>query len=384
MTDRSSSTRAVAAIRSHTGAIVRHGMDGRREFVCLATRIGTGLWASVWDRGAYGGTVYGDRQGTRVLVDLHLHAFGSTDDGMPVQWATQTAFRPIMIFAVPSDASPAPIVAPTAEMCFPEYQRIHRPHLEGAERFQRPSLRSETDTTASLGAVVGHIHGAPCIQRYRSGSDDAHRFETTCIEAAMDYPSDVHLGGPVVDDFGRLAGIIVGAGMGPQYDHVGAYVPVDMLAAHVDVARAAWAEGSGSRHSLNVDRVEHRSSDVLFHEEDRPRDSTRYPDQPVKIVLPLRDWSALVGILLDDLHGETPTTDGDHAAEIQSALSEITDAYAPLLGRGGISQEGMIPITLMRRRWKAIVASGVDFSPPDSDRDAGPAVETLRYALETR
>jgi hypothetical protein len=81
----------------------------------------------------------------------------------------------------------------------------------------------------------------------------------------MSYPGDKDLGSPVVDKNGRLVGIIIGADLGPEQSHTGAYVPIDyiepMVATSVVAADHARKRG---RHSYGIDFVEHQSTDVSF------------------------------------------------------------------------------------------------------------------------
>lgn len=298
MKDKTTPPAALAALRSLTGALYRHGPNGSREYLSLATRLDTGIWAGVQDRGIFPGSVYGKFCGTEVVVDLFLHVIAEdgTVSELPVQWAMRTPFKPVALLGVPGDDGMAPQIASTAELSWPEYQHIHRPDLPGYRRFGDFRPRGETPYEQPIGGVQGSIYEMPMLQHYRNGADDAHDRRTICVSADFGYPSDVHIGCPVVDDFGRLAGVTVGVDPGPERSHVGMYVPADFLLPAVELARASLvALRRGDRHSTGIERVQFWNSEIDFPDEiERERPVRHYRDMLVKAVLPRRTWDAII------------------------------------------------------------------------------------------
>ena len=298
MKDKTTPPTALAALRSLTGALYRHGPKNSREYLSLATRLETGIWAGVQDRGIFPGFVYGKHCGTEVVVDLFLHVIGEdgTVSELPVQWAMRTPFKPIALLGVPGDTGQAPDIAPTAELSWPQYQHIHRPDLPGYRRFGDFRPRAETTYDQPVNAAQGSIYEMPMLQHYRSGADDAHDRRTICVSADFDYPMDIHIGCPVVDDFGRLAGIAVGVDPGPERSHVGMYAPADYIMPAVALAHASIeALRRGDRYDTGIERVQFWNSEVDFPQEiERERQPQHYRDQLVKVVLPRRTWDAII------------------------------------------------------------------------------------------
>jgi len=298
MKEKTTSPAALAALRSITGALYRHGPKESREFLSLATRLETGIWAGVKDRGIFPGSVYGKFCGDSVVVDLYLHvvAEDGTVTELPVRWAMRTTFRPVVLLGVPGDTGETPHVAPTAEMSWPQYQSIHRPDIVGVRRFGDFVPRGEIRFDQPVTGVVGSIYEEPMVQTYRCGSDDACDARAICVSASYDYPSDAIVGCPAVDDFGRLVGITIGTDPGPERSHVGMYVPADLVITAIPMARAAIAAlRRGDRHSTGIERVQFWNSEVMFDDEfARERQPTHYRDQMVKVVLPRRTWDAVI------------------------------------------------------------------------------------------
>ena len=316
MTKDTSPQPAVDAIRAQTAALYRHGPNGLREYLSLATRLETGIWAAVKDRGVFPGTVYGEFCGTEVVVDLFIHTLGALGDRveLPVKWATHTAMHPICLLGVPGDDGAGANIAPTAETTWPEYQRVHRPKLPTGERFGQWVKREDMVIEDEIHAEQGSIFGQPMVQTYRNGADDNYRQNAVCVIADMGYPADIHLGGPVVDDFGRLVGVIIGADLGSEYSHTGAFVPADHLTVAIAIAKAAIA--SKERFRSGIERVQHRSNQVDWPETEEdapPARNTRHPDELVKALLPRRTWRNLLA-LADAGRAASDAEDGDGAS----------------------------------------------------------------------
>lgn len=277
---------ATLVLAANVGMVCRHGPDGEIDQLCLATRLGDGLWATVHDRGVYGDKVRGENRGTLEVVDLHIHVeTDGTRVALPVRWALHAPIEPIAFLGVPGDTAKAPQFVGAAEMLTPDYRRIYvpAPTPKSSDRFFGPLKASDIDMDAPFAVKAGAVFGPPRLQTYRSGSDDAQRVgtpmddawasryrtasraTTICVQGDMDYSRDGMLGAPVSDATGRIAGVVVGAGLGNQSDHVGAYVPIDLILPLAAVARAMHASSlSRGVYSSRVDFVSHESTDVDF------------------------------------------------------------------------------------------------------------------------
>jgi hypothetical protein len=333
MTTNDKHANACQALQAGTAAVCRHGPEGVVDVLCLATRLETGVWATVRDRGVYGDKVRGQTRGLLEAIDLHLHTM--EDDVaarrvLPVRWASQTPIDPIVLLGVPGDDGLTPFVVPSGELIVPEYQHIYVAVPRSTEDRSRGDARrpQDVDLTKPLDWAVGSVFGPPMLQPYRDGMSDGYRHDvseddrdsiienarrkrTVCVHGDMGRPNNSMLGGPVVETSGRLAGVIVGAGQGFQYDHVGAYVPVDLLIVLAQTTKAQWAAAhQKGRHAYGIDIVSHESTDVYWDEPDRPRDPRTHLDQPVKIVMTRRRLNDVVtaanaGLYEPDAHPDT-------------------------------------------------------------------------------
>lgn len=277
---------ATRALRSNVGMVCRHDSKGGIEQLCMATRLGDGLWATVHDRGVYEGRVYGTTRGTRESVDLHLHFERDGERiALPVLWTSYAPIEPLAFLSVPGDRADAPEFVGAAEMVAPDYRKIYvpGPMPKDGDRFFGPMRASDIDMDAAFEAKAGAVFGPPRQQNYRGGASDAHRVGTpsddswgeryesasraltVCVQGDMDHSRDGVLGAPVSDDAGRIVGIVIGAGLGNQSDHIGAYMPIDMILPLAAVAKALQAS---TRHrgcyTSRVDYVSHESTEVDF------------------------------------------------------------------------------------------------------------------------
>lgn len=340
------------ALQTGTAAVCRHGPKGEVEVLCLATRMENGIWASVRDRGIYASKVRGQSRGLLEVVDLHLHTLEDDLEARsvhPIRWATQTPIDPIVLLGVPGDTGDTPFIVPSGELVVPEYQHIHVPvpyPLEG-DTFFGPRHAAQIDLKRPFGTAQGSIFGPPMLQSYRTGMEDAYRpgveenhrdsiiesvrrRSTMCVLGDMGRPHDSLLGAPVVESSGRLAGVVVGAGQGFQYDHVGSYVPADVLSTVVQLAKAQWAAAwQKGRHAFGIDIVSHESTDVYWKEEDRPREPRHYLDMPVKVVMPRRRLRDIVAAADEGLgDGKTPLETASSPEQVGAAIEELRGIIA--------------------------------------------------------
>jgi len=230
-------------LRSISGQIFRHGPDGEQELICSASRLRDGYWLTVGDRGIYGGTVYGQWQGTQVLVDLWMH-FQDGREPLPIAWSHQTAFKPITVLYVPSDAGVDSKIGSTALTHIRDYIKI----------FQL--LNGEVEGCS--------IYNRPWTVRY-----DVHDEHKVAIAGRCDlgyhYPRTGY-GSPLVNDTGHLVGVIIGSDWGTDSSHAGFYVPADFIAPSLELLGVFEQRLKVDRrsYSAGIDFVSHRSSDVYF------------------------------------------------------------------------------------------------------------------------
>ena len=232
------------------GRIFRHDREGNEELICSATRLKDGYWLTVADRGIYGGMVYGEHQGTAVLVDLWLHPHDGRAP-MPIKWAHRTAMKPIAVLFVPEDAKHANVVdgviGSTALTQVKDYVKIYR-NEEGG------SLHESA------------IYDRPWMCRYDVDRDNAMAIAGRCD---MGYRMrKTAYGSPMVSGDGQIVGVIIGSDWGTDSSHAGFYVPADFIAPSLSILNV-YEQRLAARESewrLCIDRVSHRSHDVYFDE----------------------------------------------------------------------------------------------------------------------
>lgn len=237
----------IAHLRLIGGQIYRHDREGNEELICSATRLKNGYWLTVADRGIYGGRVYNETQGTMVLVDLWLHP----NDGrapMPIKTAHMTAMKPVAILFVPGDAMVGNagdgIIGSTALTHQRDYVKIYR---DGGSEVYESS-----------------IYDRPWPQRYDVERDNAISIVGRCD---MGYRMGRHnYGAPMVNEDGRIVGIIVGSDWGTDSSHAGFYVPADMLLVCLELYGVLEQRQSNGESvwRVGIEHVSHRSHDVYF------------------------------------------------------------------------------------------------------------------------
>lgn len=243
------------AIENCTGIIMRHGPDKEtRTFLAMATHLGGGIWATMADK-VYGGRVYDQFTGTHELIDLWIHPVGGTPQ--PVHWGSMSIFKPLAILQAPGTeglAAPAGF-ADAASMAFPEYRKNWRHSFGGAKVFADAEAEMDQESIAVEGAIF-HL---PAFARYDALQDAS----TPCVLAGMDYPGRKDAGSPIVDEDGRIAGMLLGPDYGPGSAHAGWYMPIDYILTSRAMALAAIPHAK-NRHSASIDYASHRSHDVDF------------------------------------------------------------------------------------------------------------------------
>lgn len=203
---------------------------------------------------------------------------------------------------------------PSGDLVEPRYQHIHVPvptSIKG-ESFFGPRRAADIDLSKPVGGAQGSVFDCPMNQTYRTGMEDGYRSDVdddrrdeiieevgrrkaVCVHADMGNPHDSLLGAPVVDSAGRLAGVVIGTGQGFQYDHVGSYVPADLILTAVQLAKAQVdAASNKGRHAYGIDLVAHESTDVEWDDERVVREPRNHLDRNMKIVTTRRRLRGLI------------------------------------------------------------------------------------------
>jgi hypothetical protein len=361
---------ALAAIADNAGVIMRRNPDGEPTFVAMATRLEKGLWASVADTGAFGGTVRDRVRGTAEIVDLFLHTLEADParrQVLPIRWASRIPIRPVMLIGVPGDEGEDPQFAPSAEMAFPEYQHVHRPAIAGDGVYSR----READFSQPVGAEDSCIMGMPMMQHHRHYGRDQSL--TICVHADMGRPTDTIVGGPVVDGFGRIVGVILGADMGGEQSHWGSYVPVDFLTASIENAKAAYRDSwYHGRHWQGVDRVSHESSDVYWDDEDRPQLSHHRLDQMLKVVMKRDAFRYVLTLALSGVNELLGRGENERAVMLKGSVDAIARRFEAMGAKTSSRHaDPMIPVSIERRFWKDLRSALDEAMANDGFNDEG-------------
>jgi hypothetical protein len=242
----------LASLKGSIAAICRHPYNGERSFVGFATHFGGGAFATVTD-----GKIklpWTEWKGAGPYHDLRIHLLDGSGATFWVDWVYETPIMPVAVLQVRGEGIerwPDPEVATIAAMHGKNHLwRIGYADCQFADhRLELDSLGTEPPQVVKAGWICTH----PCLTYFRHGGDPEFSGKRTIAgHACFDYPTRSDLGGPVVDNEGRLAGVLVGANLGPQEAHVGAYVPSQMIIPFVGEARAAKTYHSFHRSLFQV------------------------------------------------------------------------------------------------------------------------------------
>jgi hypothetical protein len=242
-----------SSIDSLTGVIMRHGRTEKdRTFLGMATYLGSGNWAALTDQ-LFGARINGEFTGTQEIIDVWIHPV--TGGEFPVKWGHVSIIKPLAILHAPRSGAQEVVYAHAAELAFPDYRKVWRNSFGGARVFSDLEFHTNEPTVA----VECCIFDTPRFARWSVQRDDA----TPAVHAGMNYPGHKDAGGPIVDEGGRLAGMLLGPDYGSSDEHKGWYIPVDYIEPSVAICRAALPT---SRQSIRgpVHYVAHRSNDVEF------------------------------------------------------------------------------------------------------------------------
>ena len=218
------------ALLRYSGKVYR-----RDQFICMATYIGDGFWLTTWD------TVEDRSYATSwVYHDLKIVSkpfAGDLDIRENVEWVVQLPHKPLLLMK--TEPGPKrqpdshPLYGPGAVEVAPLFDLLAETPFRYLWRIGYISdvhnLKSIPDDELPY-VTPGYTAGDMFHSWYRSGSDEIADAKTTInVHCCFDYPHKPDLGSPVVLQDGRLAAILVSGGLGPQYSHQGAIIPLELV-----------------------------------------------------------------------------------------------------------------------------------------------------------
>lgn len=229
----------LASLKRSVVAICRHPYRGERSFVAFATHLGGGAFATICDGKLQ--LPFDKWDGLGRYSNLRVHLLDGSGQMFWIDWIYETPILPIAILQVRGhgvESWPAPEIATMAAMSGKNHLwRIgYSRGVFGDQNLDIPSLGTEPPQVVTDGWICTH----PVMTYFRNGADEEYgKMATIAGHACFGYPNKSDLGGPVVDNEGDLAGVLVGVDLGSQESHVGAYVPADLIMPFVGFARAS-------------------------------------------------------------------------------------------------------------------------------------------------
>jgi hypothetical protein len=254
----------LASLKGNIAAICRHPYKGERSFVGFATHLGGGAFATISDGNLQ--LPFDKWDGLGRYSNLRIHLLDGSNRMFWIDWIHETPILPIAVLQVRGDGVdrwPTPELATMADMHGKNHVwRIgYAKGLFGDQNLDLRSLGTEPPHVVTDGWICYH----PCMTYFRNGADeDFGNKHTIAGHVCFGYPNKSDLGGPVVDNEGRLAGVLVGADLGSQESHVGAYVPAELIIPFLASARKSkiYSEFRGQLHPVlhQIDESEVRAS----------------------------------------------------------------------------------------------------------------------------
>lgn len=236
----------IAKLRHLSAQVVRIDRQGNQTPICMATRLGKGLWLTVRDRGLYGEGHNGEVAGTLQVIDAWLKM--PDDQLYPIEWCHQTAIKPITICYVPGTVQDEKVkIGSSALMYTQDYGKLYR-----------------IDGQLYDGVHEISIYDRPWPMRY--DSRDENRI-AICGRGDTGYRTPKHVyGEPIINGNGDLLAVHIGSDWGTDSSHAGFFVYVDHLAPCLQMAMVMQErKAKGESHwRVSIDAVEHRSNDVYF------------------------------------------------------------------------------------------------------------------------
>jgi len=247
MREKEATPAAQQALAACAAALWKHTEGKEPEFLCMATHIGDGMFATVYDRGAEN-TKWGEERYT----DLRLHLLDGSGRVIWGDWATKSPLAPILLIqSRGADDLPTPEFTSMGEMAQKEYTDVFR---IGFERYlDRKEVRTQAAAENRFMISTGCTIHDPEMGWYRSGADEPTKSDgsrpmsadTVNVHCAFDYPGRTDLGSPVVDSRGRIAGVLIGGDLGPDIGNQGSYMPIDMILPFADLSRSLRERRNG-------------------------------------------------------------------------------------------------------------------------------------------
>jgi hypothetical protein len=229
----------LASLKRNVVAICHHPYRGERSFVGFATHLGGGAFATICDGKLQ--LPFDKWDGLGRYSNLRVHLLDGSGQMFWIDWIYEAPILPVAILQVRGhgiERWPSPDIATMAEMSGKNHLwRIgYASGIFGDHSLDLASLGTEPPEVVTEGWISTH----PTMTYFRSGADDEFGNKLTIAgHANFGYPNKSDLGCPVVDNEGHLAGILVGADLGSQESHVGAYVPADLIMPFVEFARVS-------------------------------------------------------------------------------------------------------------------------------------------------
>lgn len=245
------------SLSSLAAALYRHTHGQEPEFLCMATRLSQGIYATVADR------VARKKWRENLYEDLRLHLLDGSV--LWVDWAAKCPVTPVLLMeargAEMSEIDIAGMADVAAAGTYPTVWRI------GYGQPVWGKVEMEKGPRMAAGAVMSH----PEMTWFRNGADQRRDERTIAAHANFDYPGKHDLGSPVVIDDGRLAGILVGGDLGPESAHQGAYVPAELVMPFIGLIRQLQPSGWRAFLAYRLDYCfHHADEDACGTLEDSP------------------------------------------------------------------------------------------------------------------
>jgi len=220
------------ALQTHAAALWRFSSGKDPEFLCMASHIGGGMFATVYDLGAL------NPWGQSHYTDLRLQLLDGSGRTVWADWAVLSPMSPILLIqSRGADDLPDPEAASMADIAVDEYHDVYR---IGFDDGLFPKTKGEVARIAAANDFrisSGQTIYDPAMTWFRTGDDDLRDKETICAHCNFNSPTRNDIGAPVVDGQGRLAGVLIGANLGPEASHQGAYMPVEVIRPFAEMLR---------------------------------------------------------------------------------------------------------------------------------------------------
>lgn len=220
------------ALQSQAAALWKHTSGRDPEFLCMATHVGDGMFATVYDLGAL------NPWGQSHYTDLRLQLLDGSGRIIWADWAVMSPMSPILLIqSRGADDLPEPDIASMADIAVKEYQDVYRIGFDDGLFHRSKEEVAKAAANGEFRLNAGETIYDPGMTFFRDGADELRGNETIASHCNFNYPGRRDLGAPVVDGRGRLAGVLIGANLGPETQHQGAYMPIEVIRPFAEMLR---------------------------------------------------------------------------------------------------------------------------------------------------